>query len=145
MGPHRLWWDSDAPEHLYCETLDPLEKTLAFPSTPLHERRKGVAQWNFLLGCVKVGHSYMENTKYILTLAKIPPRLPDVRVSNDSSCHFMRVVGYHYWVQNYTSNIYTNDTYFIMLYSEINIPTYNRNYIGKLIDLHILYIILKNK
>ena len=25
-------WDSDAPEHLYGETLDPLEKTLALPS-----------------------------------------------------------------------------------------------------------------
>ena len=67
----------------------------------------------------------MENTKYILTLAKIPPCLPDVRVSNDSSCYFMRVVGYRYWVENYTSNIYTNYTYFIMLYSEINRPTYN--------------------
>ena len=57
-----FWWDSDAPEHLYSETLDPLEKTLAFPSTPLHARRKRVAQWNFLFGCVRVGHRYMENT-----------------------------------------------------------------------------------
>ena len=124
-------WDPDAPEHLYCETLDPLEKTLAFLSTPLYGRRKEVAQWNFLLGCLRVGHRYMENTKYIVTLAKIPLRLPDVRVSNDSSCYFTWVVGYRYCVGNYTSNIYTNYTYFIMLYSEINRPTYFRNYIGK--------------
>ena len=51
-------WDSEAPEHLYGETLDPLEKTLAFPSTSLYGRRKGVAQWNFLLGCVWVGHRF---------------------------------------------------------------------------------------
>ena len=24
-------------------------------------RRKGVALWNFLLGCVRLGHRYMEN------------------------------------------------------------------------------------
>ena len=103
MEPPSFRWDSDAPEHLYCETLDPLEKTLAFPSTPLYGRRKGVAQWNFLLGCVRVGHRY---TNHVLTLAKIPPRSPDVRVSNDSSRYFMQVVGYRNWVGKYTSNIY---------------------------------------
>ena len=53
MEPPSFRWDSDAPEHLYCETLDPLEKTLAFPSTPLYGRRKGVAQWNFLFAKLK--------------------------------------------------------------------------------------------
>ena len=28
-------------------------KTLTFPSTPIDVRRKGVAQWTFLLGCVR--------------------------------------------------------------------------------------------
>ena len=28
---------------------------------PFHQRRKGVSQWNFLFGCVRVGHRYMEN------------------------------------------------------------------------------------
>ena len=33
MAPLSFWWGSDAPEPLSGETLDPLEKTLAFPSS----------------------------------------------------------------------------------------------------------------
>ena len=33
MAPPSFWCGSDAPEHLSGETLDPLQKTLVFPST----------------------------------------------------------------------------------------------------------------
>ena len=49
--PPRVWCDSDAPERLSVETLDPLEKRPTFLVYPLYVRRKGVAQWNFFLGC----------------------------------------------------------------------------------------------
>ena len=81
MEPPSFRWDSDAPEHLYGETLDPLEKTLAFPSTPLYGRRKGVAQWNFLLGCVRVGHRYMENTLISQVVTSLPPFTPNRQFS----------------------------------------------------------------
>ena len=81
MEPPSFRWDSDAPEHLYGETLDPLEKTLAFPSTPLYERRKGVAQWNFFLGCVRVGHRYMENTLTTQVVTSLPPFTPNRQFS----------------------------------------------------------------
>ena len=81
MEPPSFRWDSDAPEHLYGETLDPLEKTLAFPSTPLYGRRKGVAQWNFLLVCVRVGHRYMENTLTSQVVTILPPFTPNRQFS----------------------------------------------------------------
>ena len=81
MEPSSFSWDSNAPEHLYCETLDPLEKTLAFSSTSLYERRKGVAQWNFLLGCVRLGHRYMENTLISQVATIMPPFTPNRQFS----------------------------------------------------------------
>ena len=81
MEPPNFRWDSDAPEHLYGETLDTLEKTLAFPSTPLYGRRKGVAQWNFLLGFVRVGHRYMENTLISKVVTSLPPFTPNRQFS----------------------------------------------------------------
>ena len=88
MEPPSFRWDSDAPEHIYCETLDPLEKTLAFPSTPLYGRRKGVAQWNFLFGCVRVGHRYMENT-IITGYDKLDPVYSESAVFTYDSTHLV--------------------------------------------------------
>ena len=56
MAQPRFWWGSDAPGPRFGETLNPMEKSLTFPSTPIDVRRKGVAQWTFLLGCVRLGH-----------------------------------------------------------------------------------------
>ena len=76
MEPPRFWWHSDAPEHLSGETLDPLEETLAFPSSAWYVRRKGVALWNFLLGCVRLGHRYMENQLPSQVVTRLPPFTP---------------------------------------------------------------------
>ena len=51
MSPPWFWCDPDDPERLSGETRNPLEKIPAFLVYPIDVRRKGVAQWNFLLGC----------------------------------------------------------------------------------------------
>ena len=74
--PHSFRWDSDAPEHLSGETLDPLEETLAFPSRGGYVCRKGVALWNFFLGCVRLVHRYMENQLPPQVVTRLPPFTP---------------------------------------------------------------------
>ena len=56
-------------------------KTLTFPSTPIYVRRKGVAQWTFLLGCVRLGHRNMRNQ----ILPQIDTRFHPVRPKGEFS------------------------------------------------------------
>ena len=73
MEPPSFWWFSNTPEHLSDETLDPMKKTLAFPSTPIDVRRKGVAQWIFLLGWVRLVTRYNKNTHMPQLLQRFRP------------------------------------------------------------------------
>ena len=50
----------DASEPRFGETLDPLEK-VKVPVYPFEQSRKGVGQWTFLLGCVRLGHRNIQN------------------------------------------------------------------------------------
>ena len=49
MAPPIFWWGSDAPEPLFGETLDPPEKTLAFPSTAGTGVERGYLSGSFCL------------------------------------------------------------------------------------------------
>ena len=56
-------------------------KTLTFPSTPIDVRRKGVAQWTFLLACVRSGHRNLRNQ----SLPQIDTRFHPVRPNGEFS------------------------------------------------------------
>ena len=56
-------------------------KTLTFSSTPIDVRRKWVGQWNFLLGCVSLGHRKVRNQ----SLPQINTRFLPVRPKGEFS------------------------------------------------------------
>ena len=56
-------------------------KTLTFSSTPIDVRRKGVGQWTFLLGCVRLGHRKVRNQ----SLPQINTRFHPVRPKGEFS------------------------------------------------------------
>ena len=74
MAQPWFWWGSDAPGPRFGDTLDPLENPNVFVYH-LERRRKGVCQWIFLLGCVRLGHRNMGNQ----LLSQVVTRLPLVR------------------------------------------------------------------
>ena len=51
-------------------------KTLTFSSTPIDVRLKGVGQWTFLLGCVRLGHRKTQNQDPPQPLPRFPPFRP---------------------------------------------------------------------
>jgi hypothetical protein len=71
MAPPRFSWDSDAPETRSVETLAPLQKSqiLVYPH---NRRRKGVDNWTFLLGCVRVGPRNTQNQDLPQLLIRFP-------------------------------------------------------------------------